>query len=141
MPNFQKTRVMNMVGAVGFSILGVALFFNKLYDQPPRVIATIVLMYAFLVFVPAGTARALSQTGSRKLQRTMLIANWSVIALGCIALVAPIFIHQPLSIVMAMGIALFFVLPEAINIRALRAAIAAKIAQTDESIRRQVEPV
>ena len=122
MPNFQKTRIMNMVGTVGFSILGVLLFFNKLYDQPPGVLATIVLMYAFLAFVPAGTAHALSQEGSQKLQRSMLFANWSGIALGCIAAVAPILIHQPLSIGMEMGCALFFVLPEIINIRALRAA-------------------
>jgi hypothetical protein len=141
MPNFQKTRIMNMVGTVGFSLLGVALFFNKLYDQPPGALATIVLMYVFLVFVPAGTSRALSQAGSQKLQRTMLFANWSLIALGCIAAVGPILIHQPLSIAMAMGCALFFVLPGTINIRALRAAIAAKIAKTDESIRRQVAPV
>ena len=141
MPNFQKTRIMNMVGTVGFSTLGVALFFNKLYDQPPGVLETIVLMYTFLVFVPAGTARALSREGNQKLQRVMLFANWSLIALGCIAAVGPILIHQPLSIAMAMGCALFFVLPEAINIRALRAVLSAKIAQIDEPIRRQVAPV
>jgi hypothetical protein len=141
MPIFQKTCVMNMVGIGGFSILGILLFFNKLYDQSPGVLATFALMYAFLVFVPAGTARALSQEGSKKLQRTMLFANWSAIALGCIAAVAPILIHQPLSMGMAMGCVLFLVLPEAINIRALRAAIAAKIPRIDDSIPRQVAPV
>lgn len=131
---------MNMVGTTGFAVLGLALFCNKFYDEPLGVLATIALICSFLVFVPAGTAHALSNDGRRNFQQTMLFANGLLVAFACIAAVSPIFIHQPISIAMVAVTALLFVLPEVINIRALRIAIAANMAQVHRTLRSKVEP-
>jgi len=139
MPSFQSTRVMNMVGTIGFAVLGLALFCNEFYDEPLGALAIIALICSFLVFVPAGTAHALSNDGRRNFQKIMLFANWLLIAFACIAAISPIFIHQPISLAMVVVTALLFVLPEVINIRALRMAIAANMAQAHRSLRRKVE--
>ncbi|CAN7782561.1 hypothetical protein LJR296_008120 [Cupriavidus necator] len=118
MSGFKKTRIMNIIGAIGLAIMGIALFVNKLGEQSAGVLATISAFYGALVAVPTGTACALSETGSRRLQRWMLWANWSLIVFWFLGLVATIWLRHPLGTVL-LG-ALVLVVPQAINIRAFR---------------------
>jgi small-conductance mechanosensitive channel len=121
--NIPNIRIMNMVWTAGFGFLGVVLFFNKFYNEPLGELAIIALIFSFLVFVPAGTAHALSDQGRPNQQRTMLFANGLLILLACAAVVSPVFMHQRLSLALLWSGVLLFVMPEVINIRALRTAL------------------
>jgi len=116
---YATVRGMNIAAAIGWALIGVFLFVNKLGQVPVRFLVLIVLLYAYIVSLPAFTARALSFSSSRLLRKIMILANWSLIGLDAFAIVASIFLHS-LSPLGLLGI-LFFILPAAINIRALRA--------------------
>ena len=75
MTEYKKTRVMNVIGAVGWALVGIALFSNKMDEQSTGILITIVLMYALLVAVPTITARALSANSSRQQRTAMIWAN------------------------------------------------------------------
>jgi len=125
---FKKTHIMNIAGAIGWAIVGVALFLNKMNEAPAWALAIIVAMYILLVVFPAYTARALSPSGSYALKRRMLWANWAFIALWCFAFVAELFIFGGHQLGMGIAAALAFVLPQVINIRALRSTMATQSA-------------
>jgi hypothetical protein len=76
---FRKTQIMNIVGAFGCAIAGVALLSNKIQGEPFGILALVGGWSAVLVLVPAATARALSDAGSSALRRAMLRANWMLI--------------------------------------------------------------
>jgi cation transport ATPase len=116
---FSTIRVINIIAAVGWALMGIALFFNKLGQQSASMLALIILLYALIVALPAFTARALSINASQRLRKIMILANWSIIGLDTFAIVGSIFLHS-LSILGLLGI-LFFILPAGINIYALRA--------------------
>lgn len=116
---FTTICVMNIIAAIGWALIGIALFFNKLGEQSASILTLIILLYALIVALPAFTARALSINASQLLRKIMILANWSLIGLDTFAIVISIFLHS-LSLLGLLGI-LFFILPAAINIRALRA--------------------
>jgi len=116
---FTTIRVMNIIAAIGWALVGVALFFNKLGEQSAGILTLIVLLYAMIVALPAFTARALSINASRQLRKIMILANWSLIAVDTFAIVGSIFLHS-LSGLGLLGI-LFFIVPAGINICVLRA--------------------
>ena len=121
--DFPKTRWMNVFGAVGWGIVGVMLFFNKVDEQPAGVLAGITLMYLVLASIPVGTAFALSTSASARLRTSMMWSNWALIGLWCLGTVGAIYIPKTLTAAQlwgAVGGALVFVLPQWINIRALR---------------------
>lgn len=129
---FRKTRIMNAVGAVGIAITGVALFFNKLTELPTSMLVFIVALYVVFGSIPAATAVALSHKARTPLRHTMLWANWGLIGLWCISVISTIFVtHSNLG--QTLMSALMFVIPELINIRALREALATQIS-TQEPI-------
>nr|PZN78375.1 MAG: hypothetical protein DIU57_15890 [Pseudomonadota bacterium] len=109
---------MNMVGAIGLALLGVALFFNKLGEQPAGVLIAIVVMYALLVAVPVVSMRALSAESSQRVRTFAIFANWFVIGLWLIGFLGAVYNH--VGIVQSIGGALMLVLPQTINIRTLR---------------------
>jgi hypothetical protein len=115
---FTTIRVMNIIAAIGWALVGIALFFNKLGEQSASILTLIILLYALIVALPAFTARALSINASRLLRKIMILANWSLIGIDTIAIVGSIFLHS-LSLLGLLGI-LFFIAPAAINIHALR---------------------
>lgn len=115
---FTTIRVMNIIAAIGWALVGIALFFNKLGEQSASILTFIILLYAFIVALPALTARALSINASRLLRKIMILANWSLIGIDTIAIVGSIFLHS-LSPLGLLGI-FFFIAPAAINIHALR---------------------
>lgn len=132
MKNYRNTVAMNIVGAVGITVLCVALFFNKLGEQPAAVLLIIVVFYLGIVSVPAGTARGLSDPKRTSLQYAMLVANWALIAFWVLGLLVIILV-DPHRLGMAVGAALFYVVPQAINIRALRSIIAAQKTSLEHS--------
>jgi hypothetical protein len=145
MSNFRKTRIMNIVGASGFAVMGVALFLNKMREQSIVILAVIVAMYAAMTLIPALTARALSRGGSPTLQRAMLRANWMLIGFWGLCLVLSLVLMTVEGFSGAtilrilgglVGSALLYVLPEWVNIRSLRAALTSEnssVAQKVES--------
>lgn len=100
------------------TLIGIALLLNKMGEQSAGILITIVLMYALLVAVPAFTAKALSAAASRQQRNAMIWANWLLIGVWCFSVVASFFLHFGLAQVV-LGI-LAFVIPEALNIKALR---------------------
>jgi len=115
---------MNRVGACGIGILGISILFN-LYGQSAGGIAVGVTFHALLFWVAFGTARALSESSSERLQQQMLWLNWGLICIyGCaVATILAIFdsFEVMRKVLIAMvPIAVFMVLPELINVRALR---------------------
>ncbi|WP_380707593.1 hypothetical protein [Salinispirillum marinum] len=109
---------MNIVGAIGLGVLGIALFINKLGQPSTGTFVLIVAYYAVLAGIPALTARALMETSSNGLRRSMLWANGLLIGLWCVSLVGSLMLKQPFSLLLAG--ALLFVLPQTVNIIALR---------------------
>jgi len=128
MNEFKKTRMMNIIGAIGWGVVGVALFLNKMGPRTPDVVFLgIIIMYAILIIFPAFTAKALSPTGGYALKRGMLWANGGFIALWCVCIIAEI-LWGGRQLGMGILAALAFVIPQAINIRALRTQTAEIIA-------------
>lgn len=117
---------MNLIGGWGLALLGVALFFNKVGTQSIGILATIFLMYGIMVGTALGTARALTEGSPVNLRRTMMWLNWvlvGVYALGVVAIVLGTFAAPDVMKRMLVSLipgALAFVVPELINIRALR---------------------
>ena len=118
MTEYKKTRGMNIIGAIGWALVGVALFFNKIGEQPASVLITIVLMYALLVAVPSMSACALSVESSRRQRTLMIWANWFLIGLWCLSALAALYTH--IGLAQALGGILAFVLPETLNSQARR---------------------
>jgi hypothetical protein len=116
---YTTIRTMNIIAAIGWTLVGIALFFNKLGKVSMLALALIVLLYVLIVALPAFTAKALSINASRLLRTIMILANWSLIGLDSLAIVTSIFLRS-LSLLGLMGI-LFFIVPAAINIWALLA--------------------
>ncbi|MDX9821687.1 MAG: hypothetical protein RBT20_07120 [Syntrophales bacterium] len=129
---FTTIRVLNIIAAIGWALVGVALFFNKLGEQSAGILTLIVLLYALIVGLPAFTARALSINASRRLRKIMILANWSLIGLDTFAIVGSIFLHS-LSGLGLLGI-LFFIVPAGINIYALRALNKAEKLNTGKEV-------
>jgi hypothetical protein len=129
---FRKTQIMNIVGAFGCAIAGVALLLNKIQGEPLGILAMVVGWSAVLVLVPAATARALSDASSSTLRRAMLRANWMLIGFWSLCLgisLVLIALEQiPLAATLSTVLlsTLVYVVPEWVNIRALRAAMASR---------------
>lgn len=129
MSSFQKTRAMNLIGAASLAIMGAALLFRKLNEQSVGMLAIIIAAYVLLIWIPVGTARAVSTSGSQRLQRQMLWLNWGVICFyGCgmaatiLATIGSADVMKRMVLSMMPGV-LTFILPELINIRALRSKL------------------
>jgi hypothetical protein len=127
---FRKTQIMNIVGAFGSAIVGVALLLNKIQEQPLGILVVVVGWSVVLVLVPAATAGALSQTGSATLQRAMLRANWFLMGFWvlCLAISLILIALEQIPVAATLSTvtlsALVYVLPEWVNVRALRSAMA-----------------
>lgn len=120
---------MNLAGGAGLTVTGIALFFDKAGNQTFGTMALIVALYAFMVFAAFGSARALLPTATPKHRRVMLIVNWAFIAMfgaGIVITVLATFSSLPVLTRMLLSLvpgALAFVVPQAINIRALKALV------------------
>jgi hypothetical protein len=127
---FRKTQIMNIVGAFGCAIVGVALLVNKIQEQPLGILLLVIGWSAVLVFVPAATAGALSQAGSSTLRRAMLRANWMLIGFWgvCLGISLTLIALGQIPVAATLNTVLLstlvYVLPEWVNIRALRSAMA-----------------
>jgi hypothetical protein len=123
---YKKTCAMNLIGGWSLALLGVALFFNKVGAQSIGVLATILVMYGIMVVTALGTARALKNGSPMKLRTTVMWLNWLLIGvytLGVVATVSGTFaapdVMKRMLVALLPG-ALAFVVPELVNIRALR---------------------
>lgn len=144
MTEFPKTRAMNIFGAVGWSITGVALFINKMDEQSFGILATIVLMYLVLVSIPVGSAYALSEPRSMKLRAQVLRANWALIGFWCLSIAGALYFTTKQNVVSQLwslaSSALAFGVPAWINIRALRSLLVANSPRVGEVTLEQEQP-
>ncbi len=122
MTEYKKTRWMNIVGAVGMAgitLLGTGLFFNKVGEQLDDIfMAAIVLMCVVFTALPVFSALALSPTFSRRGRSLVIGANWFFVAWWVIGILTALYTH--IGIAQSAAGVLMLVLPQAINIRALR---------------------
>jgi len=116
---------MNVVAAIGWGVVGIALFLNKLGSVSGGVLVSIVALYAVMVGVPALTAKALTALASPKLKKTMIFANGSLIVLWGVSTITLIYLG--VGVPSALGGVFAFVIPEVINIQALRTKDAGNI--------------
>ena len=133
---FTTLRVMNIIAAIGWALIGIALFFNKLGEQSAYFLTIIILIYALIVALPAFTARALSINASQRLRKIMITANWSLICLNTFSIIFSIFLHS-LSLLGVLSI-LVFIVPAGINILALRALNKAEKLNAGKEINNEV---
>ena len=82
-------------------------------------LAVIVGIYLYLIFIPAGTARSLAHESKRGLRRLMIWANWSLIALWAISFIG--ILYSPAPATSGVLTALVFAVPAWMNICALGA--------------------
>ena len=115
---YTTIRTMNIIASIGWALVGIALFLNKLGKVSMLALALIILLYVLIVALPTFTARALSINASRLLRTIMILANCCLIGIDTIAIIGSAFLHS-LSLLGLLGI-LFFIAPAAINIYALR---------------------
>lgn len=115
---------MNLIAG---AVLGVGAITASVGSESLSKVAMILAGMGFFVFVAFGTARALSKTANAKLVKTMLWLNWSMIgfyALGAVAIVLGTFASPDVlarMLVKYLPAALTFVVPQSINIIALKA--------------------
>lgn len=109
---------MNLVAAIGWGVVGIALFLNKFESVSAGVLVSIIALYAVMVGVPALSAKALSASAGPKLKKTMIFANGALIALWAVSIITSIYLGVGVSSALAGVVA--FVIPEVINIQALR---------------------
>jgi hypothetical protein len=132
MKYFGKTQIMNIVGAFGCAIAGVALLLNKIHGEPLGILAMVAGWSAVLVLVPAATARALSDASSSTLRRAMLRANWMLIGFWglCLGISLVLIALEQIPVAAAVSTVLLstlvYVVPEWVNIRALRSAMTSR---------------
>jgi hypothetical protein len=115
---------MNRVGAFAIGFLGISILFNP-YGQSAVGIAVGFTFHALLFWVAFGTARALSESSSDGIQQQMLWLNWGLIFIYGCAVVTILAIFDSFDVMKKVllpmvPVAVFMVLPELINIRALR---------------------
>jgi len=115
--NVKLVRIMNIIGAWLFVLMGVALIINKFGEQPLSGLFLIAAVYAFFIAIPAGTARALGDPTRHKLRRGMLKANGFFLGLWALSFCVTLYTHAP--ILMALISAVFLVLPPGLNMLAL----------------------
>ena len=125
MSKYKKTRAINLVGGWSLALLGVALFVNKVGEQPVSVLAAIAVIYAVCVGTALGTAHALSREKYSKIHTVCIWLNWLFVgfyAIGVAATVLGTFASPDVMGRMLARLApsvLFFVIPQLINLRAL----------------------
>lgn len=119
----KKTFIMNIVAAIGWGVVGIALFLNKYDSVSVGVLSSIIALYAVMVGVPALSARALSPATGPRLRKAMIFANGALVVLWAISTITSIYLGVGVASALAGVVA--FVIPEVINIQALRSHPAA----------------
>ena len=135
----ENVRKMNKIGIIGWSIMAPIILFTPIYlylcvdrieGRPVNYFSLIVIgiiacaLAAGLIISPLWTGRALSPSSSHALKRRMIWVNWAWIGLWCF------FAYHAISLdhwTDALWTFLFFVIPQWINISALRTSMALEV--------------
>ena len=119
----KKTFIMNIVAAIGWGVVGIALFFNKFESESVGVLSSIIAGYAVMVGIPALSAKALSPAAGPRLRKAMIFANGALVVLWAVSTITSFYFGVGVSSALAGVVA--FVIPEVINIQTLRSHPAA----------------
>ena len=122
----KKTFWMNVVGAVGWLVLTIAMYLHQgvEHELAGALIATFI--YSCVIAVPLVTALRLGNSSNKVINWLALFGNCSAI-IGCFIYSAILIYVQPNILLTWDALAfpitfLMFALPAAINLKALRAA-------------------
>lgn len=114
-----KTKWMNIVGAVLWALTGCALFAQKLGAQmSSNTLTMIVVLYSFIVLIPAGTAVALSSPSKIGLRKVMIGLNGLLILLVVLGFAAGMYLRTS-GFSSYLGL-LMFLVPAGLNLKALQ---------------------
>ncbi len=117
---FKNIRIMNIAGAIGMGLLWGMLILMMFSKMSTLVLGVFVFVLVFMVAVPAVSAFALSKTAGRVLRGIAIGLNVAVILLWILGVVQGIQ-QSPVALASSLFSALFYVVPQVLNIRALRA--------------------
>lgn len=118
--DLKKLRKMNIVGAIGMATLWGAVLVMVSREMPALAIAVFAFIASLTIGAPTASALAFSHNGGAALRWVAIGLNVALILVWVLSAVEN-FLHSPASLPYSLGSALFYVLPEVINIRALHA--------------------
>lgn len=114
-----KTKWMNIVGAVLWALTGLALFAQKFGAQISfNTLMAILVLYSFIVLIPAGTAVALSSPSRIGLRKVMIGLNVLLILLVILGFAAGMYLRTS-GFLGYLGL-LIFLVPAGLNVKALQ---------------------
>ncbi len=117
---FKNIRIMNIVGAMGMGLLWAGVILSMFSKMSGIVLGIFSFLFFVMVAAPAVSALALSQAAGRWLRWIAIGLNVSLILLWILSVVEGI-LNSPSSLLLSVFSALFYVVPQVVNIRALRA--------------------
>lgn len=118
--DFGKIRKMNIVGAIGIGLLWAALFASMWSKMSPLMFGVFLVVALLTVGAPAATAFALSKDSGKALHAMAIGLNIALILLWILSVVEAA-TRSPSSLFESLFGALFYVVPEVMNLKALRA--------------------
>jgi hypothetical protein len=130
MIEYRKTRVMNILGSIGLMLVGITQIFKKVDGLNTWFLVVVLVLFTMLAIIAFGTARALSINASTRLRTIMLRTNWALIIFWSMGLAVGMYFREPLNTSL-FGM-LIFVVPELINIRALRSFHSSQECQAED---------
>lgn len=122
----KKTFWMNVVGAVGWLVLTIAMYLHQEVEHELAGALIATFIYSCVIAVPLVTALRLGNSSNKVINWLALFGNCSAI-IGCFIYSAILIYVQPNILLTWDALAfpitfLMFALPAAINLKALRAA-------------------
>lgn len=115
----RNIRIMNVVGAAGMAFVWGGLIYSRSNTLSIPLLAALSLIFLFAVAVPTVSLMALSSKAGRTLRRIAFGLNIAVIVIWVFALFEGVF-FSPSRLIYSVPAALFYVVPQSINIWALR---------------------
>jgi hypothetical protein len=117
---FRNIRIMNIVGAAGMALLWVVVILGTYAKMPPLALAIFSFLFLVMVAAPVVSALALSQTAGKALRWIAVGLNVALILLWVLGVVQGL-LHPSSQLLLSVASAVFYVVPQVVNIRALRA--------------------
>ncbi len=121
---FKKTRIMNGVAGLLFLIGTVVVFFQKNGSAEPRILIIGLVFYGIMIATAISSMFALAQSAWSATRLVATILNWLCIVLYIISILGSVIMYSQsakmIPIVPLIMAIFMFVVPQVINLRALR---------------------
>jgi bacteriorhodopsin len=117
---FRNVRIMNIVGAIGMALMCVVVLLVAFNKVSALVLAFFLIAFLFMLAAPVVSLLALSKTSGRVVRTIAIGLNVTLIVLWAFSVVREL-IHPSTALITSFLSAIFYVFPQVVNIRALRA--------------------